>query len=34
MAELRDAIDTGRLPAVAAAVRAGAAPWDLATAGA
>ncbi len=34
MAELRDAIDTDRLPAVAAAVRAGAAPWDLATAGA
>jgi queuine tRNA-ribosyltransferase len=32
MAELRDAIDAGRLPAVAAAVRAGAAPWDLATA--
>jgi hypothetical protein len=29
MAELRDAIDTNRLPAVAAAVRAGAAPWDL-----
>jgi queuine tRNA-ribosyltransferase len=32
MAELRDAIDTNRLPAVAAAVRAGAAPWDLANA--
>ena len=32
MAELRDAIDEGRLPAVAAAVRAGAAPWELAAA--
>jgi queuine tRNA-ribosyltransferase len=31
MAELRDAIDTNRLPAVAAAVRNGAAPWELAT---
>jgi queuine tRNA-ribosyltransferase len=31
MAELRDAIDHGRLPAVAAAVRSGAAPWELAT---
>ena len=30
MAELRDAIDADRLPAVAAAVRAGAAPWELA----
>jgi hypothetical protein len=30
MAELRAAIDAGRLPEVAAAVRAGAAPWDLA----
>jgi queuine tRNA-ribosyltransferase len=29
MAELRAAIDAGRLPEVAAAVRAGAAPWDL-----
>ena len=34
MAELRDAIDTNRLPAVAAAVRGGAAPWELAAAGA
>ena len=34
MAELRDAIDAGRLPAAAAAVRAGAAPWELAAAGA
>ena len=32
MAELRDAIDAGRLPEVAAAVRAGAAPWELAAA--
>src|SRR4051812_41916287 len=32
MAELRDAIDGGRLPEVAAAVRAGAAPWELAAA--
>jgi queuine tRNA-ribosyltransferase len=32
MAELRDAIDANRLPAVAAAVRAGAAPWELASA--
>ena len=32
MAELRDAIDEGRLPAAAAAVRAGAAPWELAAA--
>ena len=30
MAELRDAIDAGRLAEVAAAVRAGAAPWELA----
>jgi queuine tRNA-ribosyltransferase len=30
MAELRDAIDAGRLPEAAAAVRAGAAPWELA----
>jgi queuine tRNA-ribosyltransferase len=30
MAELRAAIDAGRLPQAAAAVRAGAAPWDLA----
>ena len=29
MAALRDAIDGGRLPAAAAAVRAGAAPWEL-----
>jgi queuine tRNA-ribosyltransferase len=29
MAELRAAIDAGRLPQVAAAVRGGAAPWDL-----
>src|SRR4051812_48934051 len=29
MAELRAAIDAGRLPAAAAAVRAGAAPWEL-----
>ena len=29
MAELRDAIDAGRLAEVAAAVRAGAAPWEL-----
>jgi queuine tRNA-ribosyltransferase len=29
MAALRDAIDAGRLAAVAAAVRAGAPPWDL-----
>ena len=29
MAELRDAIDTHRLPEAAAAVRAGAAPWEL-----
>jgi queuine tRNA-ribosyltransferase len=29
MAELRDAIDEGRLAAAANAVRAGAAPWDL-----
>ena len=34
MAELRDAIDAGRLPEVAAAVRAGAAPWELAAAAA
>ena len=32
MAELRDAIDAGRLPEVAAAVRGGAAPWELAAA--
>ncbi|MDA0167240.1 tRNA guanosine(34) transglycosylase Tgt [Solirubrobacter ginsenosidimutans] len=32
MAELRDAVDEGRLAAVAAAVRSGAAPWELATA--
>ena len=32
MAELRDAIDEGRLPAAAAAVRNGAAPWELAAA--
>jgi queuine tRNA-ribosyltransferase len=32
MAELRDAIDAGRLPEAAAAVRAGAAPWELAAA--
>jgi queuine tRNA-ribosyltransferase len=32
MAELRDAIDAGRLAAAAAAVRDGAAPWELATA--
>jgi queuine tRNA-ribosyltransferase len=30
MAELRDAIDAGRLAETAAAVRAGAAPWELA----
>ena len=30
MAALRDAIDAGRLAEAAAAVRAGAAPWDLA----
>jgi queuine tRNA-ribosyltransferase len=30
MAELRDAIDEGRLAAAASAVRAGAAPWELA----
>ncbi len=30
MAELRDAVDEGRLAAVAAAVRGGAAPWELA----
>ena len=30
MAELRDAIDAGRLAEAAAAVRAGAAPWELA----
>ena len=29
MAELRDAIDGGRLAEAAAAVRAGAAPWEL-----
>ena len=29
MAELRDAIDEGRLPAATAAVRGGAAPWQL-----
>jgi queuine tRNA-ribosyltransferase len=29
MAELRAAIDAGRLPQAAAAVRAGAAPWDM-----
>jgi queuine tRNA-ribosyltransferase len=29
MAELRDAIDEDRLAAAAAAVRAGAAPWEL-----
>jgi queuine tRNA-ribosyltransferase len=29
MAELRDAIDEGRLAAAAAAVRDGAAPWEL-----
>ena len=29
MAELRAAIDAGRLPAAAAAVRAGAAPWEM-----
>jgi queuine tRNA-ribosyltransferase len=29
MAELRDAIDEGRLAAAASAVRAGAAPWDI-----
>src|SRR4051794_32399857 len=29
MAELRDAIDAGRLPEAAAAVRAGAAPWEM-----
>jgi queuine tRNA-ribosyltransferase len=32
MAELRDAIDEGRLAAAAKAVRDGAAPWELATA--
>jgi queuine tRNA-ribosyltransferase len=32
MAELRDAIDEGRLAAAASAVRAGAAPWELAAA--
>ena len=32
MAELRDAIDENRLAAAAAAVRDGAAPWELATA--
>jgi queuine tRNA-ribosyltransferase len=32
MAELRDAIDEGRLPAAAKAVRDGAAPWELAPA--
>jgi queuine tRNA-ribosyltransferase len=32
MAELRDAIDAGRLAEAAAAVRAGAAPWELAAA--
>ena len=32
MAELRDAIDAGRLPEAAAAVRGGAAPWELAAA--
>ncbi len=32
MAELRDAIDEGRLAAAASAVRAGAAPWNLAAA--
>ena len=30
MAELRAALDGGRLPEAAAAVRAGAAPWELA----
>ena len=29
MAELRDAIDAGRLAEAAAAVRGGAAPWEL-----
>jgi queuine tRNA-ribosyltransferase len=29
MAELRNAIDAGRLREAAAAVRAGAAPWEL-----
>jgi hypothetical protein len=29
MAALRDAIDAGRLAEAAAAVRGGAAPWDL-----
>ena len=32
MAELRDAIDAGRLAEAAAAIRAGAAPWELAPA--
>ena len=32
MAELRAAIDEGRLPAAAAAVRGGAAPWEMAAA--
>jgi queuine tRNA-ribosyltransferase len=32
MAELRDAIDEGRLAAAAKAVRDGAAPWELAAA--